>query len=223
MRKFSRKANCAALRRSNPELTRRIVPALELPSDWLSLGSFQIISQSLAKLVGRTNKFSRLRERAHWLSPARFPCGRSRYSGKWTSPDGSGQSELCVGTPKRTIVQDAGSNPRPSPNPRQSGHRKRGRKGQCGRLKCVRCRRQSHELGWMRELPEPLPEGIYRMPSVYGFVKSMRSLAPCIAAVCKLRCKTCLLCAGPCEEELAGHLEPNIHAHVYTRDIRNFV
>jgi hypothetical protein len=97
MRKFSRKANCAALRRSNPELTRRIVPALELPSDWLSLGSFQIISQSLAKLVGRTNKFSRLRERAHWLSPARFPCGRSRYSGKWTSPDGSGQSELCVG------------------------------------------------------------------------------------------------------------------------------
>src|ERR1022692_395192 len=110
---------------------------------------------------------------------------------------------------KRTIAQESAcSNPRPSPNPRQSGHRKRGRKGECGRLACVRCHRQSHELGWMRELLEPLPEGIYRMPSVYGFVKSMRSLAPCIAAVCKLRCRTCPLCAGPCREELAGHLEP---------------
>ncbi len=51
----------------------------------------------------------------------------------------------------------------------------------------------------------------------------MYSLAPCIAAVCKLRYRTCLLCAGLCEEGLAGGLEPNIHAHAYTQDIRNFV
>jgi hypothetical protein len=136
----------------------------------------------------------------------------------------SGKLGHPPGPLKRKIAQEyAYSNPPRSPNPRQSGHRKRGRKGQCGRLECVRCHRQSHELGLMRELPKPLPEGIYRMPSVYGFVKLMRSLEPCIVAVCKLRYRTCLLYVGLCEGALAGHLEPNIHAHADTRDIRNVV
>jgi hypothetical protein len=43
-----------------------------------------------------------------------------------------------------------------------------------------------------------------------------------IAVVCKLRCRTRLLCAGPYKEALAGHLEPNSPARAYTRDIRNF-
>jgi hypothetical protein len=51
----------------------------------------------------------------------------------------------------------------------------------------------------------------------------MRSFAPRIAAVCKLRYRMCLLSVGPCEGARTGHLEPNIHAHAYRRDIRNFV
>src|ERR1017187_8153745 len=124
---------------------------------------------------------------------------------------------------RQTTAQIACSNPRPSPNPRQSGHRKRGRKGQWDRLGRVRCHRQPHERGLTRALPGPLHAGIYRMSLGYGFVKLMRSFALRTEAVCKLRYRTCLLCAGPCREESAGHLEPNIHAHAYTRDIRNFV
>jgi hypothetical protein len=51
----------------------------------------------------------------------------------------------------------------------------------------------------------------------------MSSLAPRIAAACKLRCRISRLCAGLCEGALAEHLEPNSHARAYTRDIRNFV
>jgi len=51
----------------------------------------------------------------------------------------------------------------------------------------------------------------------------MRSLAHRIVSGCKPRYRTCLLCVGPCVGALAGHLEPSIHAHAYTRDIRNFV
>jgi hypothetical protein len=75
----------------------------------------------------------------------------------------------------------------------------------------------------MRGLPEPLSVGLYRWPSVYEFVKLMRSPASRIVAVCKPRYKTCLLGVGPCEGALAGYLEPHTHAHVYRRDIRNFV
>ena len=50
----------------------------------------------------------------------------------------------------------------------------------------------------------------------------MHSLAHRIAAVCKLHYRMCLLYVGPCAGALAGHLEPNIHAHAHTRDIRNF-
>ena len=128
-----------------------------------------------------------------------------------------------AGTPKRTLSQrTAYSNPPRSPNPCQSGHRKRGRRGQRGRSRCVRCHRQSNELGLIRALPWPLQAGICRMPLVCGFVKLVHSLAPRIVVVCKPRYRTCLLYVGRCEGALAGHLEPNIHAHAYTRDIRNF-
>src|SRR5580704_5742352 len=61
------------------------------------------------------------------------------------------------------------------------------------------------------------------MLSMYGFVKLMSSAPPRIAAVCKLRCRTSLVCAGPCEGALAGHLEPNSHVRACTPDIGNFV
>jgi hypothetical protein len=51
----------------------------------------------------------------------------------------------------------------------------------------------------------------------------MRSPSLRIVSGCKLRYRTCLLCVGPCGGALAGHPEPSIHAHAYTRDIRNFV
>ena len=123
----------------------------------------------------------------------------------------------------QTIAQIACSTPPRSPNPRQSGHRRRGRKGKWDRLGCVRCHRQSHEHGLTRGLPGPLHGSIYRMPLVYGFVKLMRSLALRIVSGCRRRYRTCLLCVGPCGGALAGHLEPSIHAHAYMRDIRNFV
>ena len=75
----------------------------------------------------------------------------------------------------------------------------------------------------IRTLPWPLHAGIYRKPSVYGFVKLTRSLALRTVSGCKPRYRTCLLGVGPCVGALAGHLEPSIHAHAYTRDIRNFV
>jgi|SRR5580693_2972809 hypothetical protein len=126
-------------------------------------------------------------------------------------------------SPKRTIGKESAySTPLRSPNPRQSGHRKRDHKGQWGRLGCARCYRQSLERGFLRALPKPLHAGIYRMPLVYGCVGLMSSLAPRIAVACKLRCRTSLLCAGPYKEALAGHLEPNSPARAYTRDIRNF-
>jgi hypothetical protein len=127
---------------------------------------------------------------------------------------------------RRTIAiaqESACSTPPRPPNPRQTWHRKRGRKGQSGRSECARCHKQSHELGLIRTLPSPLHAGIYRKPSVYGFVKSMRSLALRTVSGCKPRYRTCLLCMVPCVGALAGHLEPSIHAHAYTRDIRNFV
>ena len=51
----------------------------------------------------------------------------------------------------------------------------------------------------------------------------MHSLALGIAAVCKLRYRMNLLYVGRYEGALAGHLEPNIHAHADRRDIRNIV
>jgi hypothetical protein len=126
-------------------------------------------------------------------------------------------------SPKRTIGKESAySTPLRSPNPRQSGHRKRDHKGQSGHSECVRCYRQSLERGLLPALPRPHHAGVYRMPLVYEFVKLMSSLAPRIAAVCRLRCRTSLLCAGRCGGALAGHLEPNSHPRAYTRDIRNF-
>jgi hypothetical protein len=126
--------------------------------------------------------------------------------------------------PKRTFAQESAySIPLRSPNLCQSKHRKRDHKGQRCRLGCVHCYRQSLECGLLRALPRPRHAGIYRMPLVFGFVTLMSSLAPRIAAACKLRCRKSLICAGPCEGALAGHLEPNSHARAYTRDIRNFV
>ena len=125
---------------------------------------------------------------------------------------------------KRTIaLESAYSTPPRSPNPRQTWHRKRGRKEQSGRSGCVRCHKQSHELGLTGALPWPLHAGIYRKPSVYGFVKLMHSPALRTVSGCKPRYRTCLLCVGPCVGALAGHREPSIHAHAYTRDIRNYV
>ena len=51
----------------------------------------------------------------------------------------------------------------------------------------------------------------------------MHSLALGIAAVCKLRYRMNLLYVGRYEGALAGHLEPNIHAHADRQDIRNIV
>ena len=133
-------------------------------------------------------------------------------------------SEKYAGTLRRKIAPEyAYSIPLRPPNPRQTGHRKRGCNGLSGRLGCVRYHRQSHELGLMRALPGLPHPGIYRMPLVYGYVKLKRSLAPRIAGVCKLRCRTCLLFVGRCEGALAANLEPNIHVHARTPDIRNFV
>jgi hypothetical protein len=126
--------------------------------------------------------------------------------------------------PKRTIGKESAySTPLRSPNPRQSGHRKRDHKGRWGRLGRVHCYRRSLERGFLQALPRPLRAGIYRMLSVCGCVELMSSLAPRIAVACKLRCRTSLLCAGPREGALAGYLEPNSHARAYTRDIGNFV
>ena len=126
--------------------------------------------------------------------------------------------------PKRTFAQESAySIPLRSPNLCQSKHRKRDHKGQRCRLGCVHCYRQSLECGLLRALPRPRHAGIYRMPLVFGFVTLMSSLAPRIAAACKLRCRISRLCAGLCEGALAEHLEPNSHARAYTRDIRNFV
>jgi hypothetical protein len=126
--------------------------------------------------------------------------------------------------PRRTFAQESAySTPPRSPNPRQSERRKRGRKEKWGRLGYVRCYRQSHELGLMRAMPRLLHAGVYRTPLGCGFVKLTSSLALRIAAVCKLRHKMCLLDVGLCKRALAGHLEPNIHAHAYTQDTRNFV
>jgi hypothetical protein len=137
---------------------------------------------------------------------------------------GSGQSAFCVGIPTRTFAQESAySIPPRSPNPRQSERRKRGRKEQWGHLGCVRCYRQSHELGLTRAMLRLLHAGVYRTPLGYGFVKLTSSLALRIVAVCKLRHKMCLLYVGLCKRALAGHLEPNIHAHAYTQDTRNFV
>jgi hypothetical protein len=63
---------------------------------------------------------------------------------------------------RHTIAQESAySTPPRSPNPRQTWHRKRGRKAQSGRLGCVRCHRQSHELGLIRALLRPLHAGTY--------------------------------------------------------------
>jgi hypothetical protein len=133
-------------------------------------------------------------------------------------------SEKCSGTLRRKIAPEyAYSIPLRPPNPRQTGHRKRGCNGLSGRLGCVRYHRQSHELGLMRALPGLLHPGIYRMPLVYGFVKLTRSFAPGIAGVCKLRYRRYLLYVGPCGGALAASLELNIHVHARTPDIRNFV
>jgi hypothetical protein len=130
---------------------------------------------------------------------------------------------LC-GQSRRTFAQESAcSTPPRSPNPRQSERRKRGRKDKWGRLGYVRCYRQSHELGLMRAMPRLLHAGVYRTPLGYGFVKLRRILGLRIVAVCKLRYRTCFLGVGPCKRALAGHLEPSIHAHTYTRDTRNFV
>jgi hypothetical protein len=126
--------------------------------------------------------------------------------------------------PRRTFAQESAySTPPRSPNPRQSERRKRGRTERWGRLGCARYYRQSHELGLMRAMQRLLHAGVYRTLLEYGFVKLTSSLALHIAAVCKLRYRTCFLCVGLCKRALAGHLEPNIHAHAYTQDTRNFV
>jgi hypothetical protein len=88
---------------------------------------------------------------------------------------------------------------------------------------CVLCRTELNGQSLVRSLPALIHVGLYRLPSVYGFVVEMHSLLHRIVVRCKRGFSAYFVAVDSFRiQGLAEHPEPNTRTYACIRDTRSF-